>query len=231
MVLLGAAVNAAAIFLGSAIGLLFKKRIPERMQKTLTAALGLCVVFIGFKGAMDGGTLLIVSLSLVLGGLLGEWLDIDRRLNQFGAFLQKRISKNPESTFGEGFVSSTLFVCIGAMAIVGAIDAGMKGDFGTYYTKALLDGVTVLIMTASLGFGCFFSGVVLLVYEGALTLAAQFIAGFLTEQMITELSCVGSILVLAIGLNLLKITKIKVANLLPAAFLPIVFCLISNIFI
>lgn len=231
MVLLGAAVNAAAIFLGSAIGLLFKKGIPERMQKTLTAALGLCVVFIGFKGAMDGGTLLIVSLSLVLGGLLGEWLDIDRRLNQFGAFLQKKISKNPESTFGEGFVSSTLFVCIGAMAIVGAIDAGMKGDFGTYYTKALLDGVTVLIMTASLGFGCFFSGVVLLVYEGALTLAAQFIAGFLTEQMITELSCVGSILVLAIGLNLLKITKIKVANLLPAAFLPIVFCLISNIFI
>lgn len=230
MVLLGAAVNAAAIFFGSAVGLLFKKGIPERMQKTLTAALGLCVVFIGFKGAMDGGTLLIVSLSLVLGGLLGEWPDIDRRLNQFGAFLQKKISKNPESTFGEGFVSATLFVCVGAMAIVGAIEAGMKGDFGTYYTKALLDGVTVLIMTASLGFGCFFSGVVLLVYEGALTLAAQFIAGFLTEQMITELSCVGSILVLAIGLNLLKITKIKVANLLPAAFLPIVFCLISDIF-
>lgn len=230
MVLLGAAVNATAIFFGSAVGLLFKKGIPERMQKTLTAALGLCVVFIGFKGAMDGGTLLIVSLSLVLGGLLGEWPDIDRRLNQFGAFLQKKISKNPESTFGEGFVSSTLFVCVGAMAIVGAIEAGMKGDFGTYYTKALLDGVTVLIMTASLGFGCFFSGVVLLVYEGALTLAAQFIAGFLTEQMITELSCVGSILVLAIGLNLLKITKIKVANLLPAAFLPIVFCLISDIF-
>lgn len=230
MVLLGAAVNAAAIFFGSAVGLLFKKGIPERMQKTLTAALGLCVVFIGFKGTMDGGTLLIVSLSLVLGGLLGEWPDIDRRLNQFGAFLQKKISKNPESTFGEGFVSATLFVCVGAMAIVGAIEAGMKGDFGTYYTKALLDGVTVLIMTASLGFGCFFSGVVLLVYEGALTLAAQFIAGFLTEQMITELSCVGSILVLAIGLNLLKITKIKVANLLPAAFLPIVFCLISDIF-
>ena len=147
MVLLGAAVNATAIFFGSAVGLLFKKGIPERMQKTLTAALGLCVVFIGFKGAMDGGTLLIVSLSLVLGGLLGEWPDIDRRLNQFGAFLQKKISKNPESTFGEGFVSSTLFVCVGAMAIVGAIEAGMKGDFGTYYTKALLDGVTVLIMT------------------------------------------------------------------------------------
>lgn len=228
MVLLGAAVNAAAIFFGSAIGLLFKKGIPKRMQQTLTAALGLCVVFIGFKGAMDGGSLLIVSLSLVIGGLLGEWIDLDRRLNQFGAFLQKKISKNSESSFGEGFVSATLFVCVGAMAIVGAIDAGMKGDFGTYYTKALLDGVTVLIMTASLGFGCFFSGVVLLLYEGLLTLAAQFVAGFLTEQMITELSCVGSLLVLAIGLNLLKITKIKVANLLPAAFLPIVFCLISS---
>lgn len=227
MVLLGAAVNAAAIFLGSAIGLLFKKGIPERMRQTLTVALGLSVVFIGLKGAVDGGSLMIVALSLVFGGLLGEWMDIDRQLNRFGAFLQKKVSKNSESTFGEGFVSATLFVCVGAMAIVGAIDAGMKGDFGTYYTKALLDGVTVLIMTASLGFGCFLSGVVLLLYEGALTLAAQFIAGFLTEQMITELSCVGSILVLAIGLNLLKITKIRVANLLPAAFLPILFCLIS----
>ncbi len=227
MLLLGAAVNAAAIFFGSAVGLLFKKGISERMQKTLTAALGLSVVFIGIKGAVGGGSLWIVSLSLVLGGLLGEWMDIDRRLNQFGVFLQKKISKKSESTFGEGFVSATLFVCVGAMAIVGAIDAGMKGDFGTYYTKALLDGVTVLIMTASLGFGCFFSGVVLLLYEGALTLGAQFVAGFLTETMIAELSCVGSVLVLAIGLNLLKITKIKVANLLPAAFLPIVFCLLS----
>lgn len=228
MVLFGAAVNAAAIFIGSAVGLLFKKGIPERMRKTLTAALGLCVVFIGFKGMTDGENFLITALSLVVGGLLGEWIDLDRRLNQFGAFLQRKLAKNSDSAFGEGFVSATLFVCVGAMAIVGAIEAGMKGDFGTYYTKALLDGVTVLIMTASLGFGCFLSGVVLLLYECALTLAAQFIAGFLTEQMIAELSCVGSILVLAIGLNLLKITKIKTANLLPAAFLPIVFCLIAD---
>ncbi len=225
MVLLGAAVNAAAIFLGAAIGLLFKKGLSERMQQMLTNALGLCVVFIGFKGALDGDNLLITALSLVLGGLLGEWIDIDRRLNQFGAFLQKKLTKNPDSTFGEGFVSATLFVCVGAMAIVGAIEAGMKGSFDTYYTKALLDGVTILIMTASLGVGCILSGVVLFVYEGALTLSAQFVSAFLTETMIAEMSCVGSILVLAIGLNLLKITKIKVANLLPAAFLPILFCL------
>ena len=225
MVLLGAAVNAAAIFIGSAFGMLFKKGISERVQQTLTAALGLCVLFIGVQGALAGENLMIEALSLVLGALLGEWIDLDRHLNRFGAFLQKKIAKKDNSSFGEGFVSSTLFVCVGAMAIVGAIEAGMQGRFDTYYTKALLDGVTVLIMTASLGFGCFFSGVVLLVYEGALTLSAQFVSAFLTDTMITEMSSVGSLLILAIGLNLLKITKIKVANLLPAAFLPILFCL------
>lgn len=226
MVLLGAAVNAAAIFIGSALGLLFKKGIPERVQQTLTAALGLCVLFIGVQGALAGENLMIEALSLVFGALLGEWIDLDRHLNRFGAFLQKKIAKNDKSSFGEGFVSSTLFVCVGAMAIVGAIEAGMQGRFDTYYTKALLDGVTVLIMTASLGFGCFFSGAVLFVYEGVLTVSAQFVSVFLTDSMITEMSSVGSLLILVIGLNLLKITKIKVANLLPAAFLPILFCLI-----
>lgn len=225
MVLLGAAVNAAAIFIGAAMGMLFKKGIPERVQKTLTAALGLCVLFIGIQGALAGEALLIEVLSLVLGALLGEWIDLDRHLNRFGAFLQKKLTKNDQSSFGEAFVSSTLFVCVGAMAIVGAIEAGMQGKFDTYYTKALLDGVTVLIFTSSLGFGCFFSGVVLFVYEGALSLAAKFVSAFLTEAMITEMSAVGSILILAIGLNLLNVTKIKVANLLPAAFLPILFCL------
>ena len=208
MVLLGAAVNAAAIFIGAGLGMLFKKGIPERVQKTLTAALGLCVLFIGIQGA-----------------LAGEWIDLDRHLNRFGAFLQKKLTKNDQSSFGEAFVSSTLFVCVGAMAIVGAIEAGMQGKFDTYYAKALLDGVTVLIFTSSLGFGCFFSGVVLFVYEGALSLAAKFVSAFLTEAMITEMSAVGSILILAIGLNFLNVTKIKVANLLPAAFLPILFCL------
>lgn len=226
MVLLGAAVNAAAIFIGAGLGLLFKKGIPERMQKTLTAALGLCVVFIGIQGALKGEQLLIEVLSLVLGALLGEWIDLDRRLNRFGAFLQKKLTKNDQSSFGEAFVSSTLFVCVGAMAIVGAIEAGMRGKFDTYYTKALLDGVTILIFTSTLGFGCFFSGAVLFVYEGALSLAAQFVSAFLSDAMITEMSAVGSILILAIGLNLLNVTKIKVANLLPAAFLPILFCLL-----
>lgn len=228
MVLLGAAVNAAAIFIGAGLGLLFKKGIPERMQKTLTAALGLCVVFIGIQGALKGEQLLIEVLSLVLGALLGEWIDLDRRLNRFGAFLQKKLTKNDQSSFGEAFVSATLFVCVGAMAIVGAIEAGMQGKFDTYYTKALLDGVTILIFTSTLGFGCFFSGAVLFVYEGALSLAAQFVSAFLSDAMITEMSAVGSILILAIGLNLLNVTKIKVANLLPAAFLPILFCLLPR---
>lgn len=225
MVLIGAAVNAAAIFLGAAIGALFKKGISERMQQTLTVGLGLCVLFIGVKGALEGENLLITALSMVIGALIGEGINLDKHLNRFGAFLQKKLAKNDQSSFGESFVSATLFVCVGAMAIVGAINAGMKGSFDTYYTKALLDGVTVFIMAASLGFGCFFAGIVLFVYEGALTLCASFVAAFLTDAMIAEMSCVGSLLIIAIGLNVLKITKIKVANLLPAAFLPILLCL------
>lgn len=158
MKLIGAAVNCGAVFLGSLLGLLFKKGIPERVQKSLNYALSLCVLYIGIKGSLKGENTLIAALSLAIGTIIGELIDIDRHLNKFGDFLQKKLSRNTEnSSFGEGFVNATLFTCVGAMAIVGAIEAGMQGSFSTYYAKALLDCFFVMIMTTTFGIGCFLS--------------------------------------------------------------------------
>lgn len=226
MKLIGAAVNCGAVFLGSLLGLLFKKGIPERVQKSLNYALSLCVLYIGIKGSLKGENTLIAALSLAIGTIIGELIDIDRHLNKFGDFLQKKLSRNTDnSSFGEGFVNATLFTCVGAMAIVGAIEAGMQGSFSTYYAKALLDCFFVMIMTTTFGIGCFFSGIIVFVYEAILTLGAGFLSSFLSDSMINEMSCVGSVLIIAIALNTMKVTKIKVANLLPSAFMPLLLCL------
>lgn len=225
MVLIGAAVNAAAIFAGSLLGLIFRKGIPERVQSGLNNALALCVLFIGIQGCLKGEKPLVTALSLAVGSLIGAGIDIDKQLNRFGSFLQKKVAKNSADTFGQGFVSAMLFTCVGAMAIVGAIEAGMQNSFDTYYAKALLDGVFILIMTAAMGFGCFFSGFVVFAYEALLTMAASFVSVFLTESMIAEMSCVGSIIVIAIALNTMQVTKIKIGNLLPSAFMPLLLCL------
>lgn len=225
MVLLGAAINSAAILAGGVIGLLLKKGVPEKVQKTLMYAMALCVMIIGIKGALKSENTLIMVISMALGALIGEIIDIDDKLNRFGNFLQKKLSGNSEnSRFGEGFVTSTLYVCVGAMAIVGAIEAGMKGDLTTYYAKSLLDGVAVFIFTASLGAGCILSAAVVFLYEGLLTLGASYVSVLLTDTIINEMSAVGSLIIIAIALNMLNITKIKVGNLILATFFPILLC-------
>lgn len=208
MKLIGAAVNCGAVFLGSLLGLLFKKGIPEHVQKSLNYALSLCVLYIGIKGSLKGENTLIAALSLAIGTIIGELIDIDRHLNKFGDFLQKKLSRNTEnSSFGEGFVNATLFTCVGAMAIVGAIEAGMQGSFSTYYAKALLDCFFVMIMTTTFGIGCFFSGIIVFVYEAILTLGAGLLSSFLSDSMVNEMSCVGSVLIIAIALNTMKAQK------------------------
>lgn len=225
MVLLGAAINAAAIFLGGGLGLLLKKGLPQKIQNTLMAAMALCVLIIGVKGALKTENILITVISMAAGAVIGEVIDIDAALNKFGNFLQRKFIKSSEnSTFGEGFVTTTLYVCVGAMAIVGAIEAGMKGDLSTYYAKSLLDAVAVLIFTSTLGAGCLLSGVVVFLYEGLMTFGASYISGFLTDTIINEMSAVGSLIIIAIALNMLKITKIKVGNLVLATFFPIILC-------
>lgn len=225
MVLIGALVNAIATAAGGIIGVFLKKGIPEKIKQGLSVATGLCVVIIGIQGALKTENFLIMIISICVGVVIGELIDIDGKMNKFGDFLQNKLSKNKESTFGEGFVTSTLLICTGSMAIVGAIEAGMKGDFTTYYAKSILDGLNVMIFATTLGAGCIFSAPVLFLYQGGMTLAARYVSFLLTDQMINEMSAVGSLIIIAIGLNMLKITKIKIGNFILATFVPILLCL------
>ena len=225
MIFLGVIINSVAIAIGSIVGFLFKKKIPQKLATMLNNALALGVIYVGISGLVKSSNMLVVVLSLCVGAIIGEIIDFDRIFNKFGDFLQKKFSKNENSQFSEAFVSSSMLCCIGAMAIVGAIESGMMGNHEIYYTKALLDGIIVVLMSASLGIGCLFSAFSVLIYEGVLTATANFIAIHLSNIMIENMSVVGSVIILAIGINMLGLTKIKIGNLILAPFLPILFCL------
>lgn len=226
MILLGVIVNAAAIVIGGALGLLFSRGVPERLSRTLVQALGLCVLYVGIRGSLSGEKILVAILSIIIGALIGELLDLDALLKRLGDHLQSRLSKGKDSSlFGEAFINASLFVCVGAMAIVGSLQSGLNGNHEVLFSKALLDGVFALIMSSALGIGVCFAAVPLFIYQAALTLTAGFVSGYLTPAVISEINCVGSLLIVAIALNILDLTKIKVANLLPAPFLPILLSL------
>lgn len=226
MALFSSIVNGLTIIAGAVIGVLLKKGLPERVSKGIMQGMALCVLAIGIKGIFDGENFLITILSVAVGGLLGHWLDIDRYLERLGGFLQRKLTKKEGgSTFGEGFVTATLLVCVGAMAITGALDSGIRGDHTTLLAKSLIDFCSCMILASSLGMGVALAGVACFVYQGAIALGGSAVAGFLTEAMIGEMSCVGSLLIVAIALNMLGMTKIKVVNFIPACFLPLVFCL------
>ena len=228
MVLLSSIVNGCTIIAGALLGTLLKKGLPERISKGVMQGMALCVLAIGIQGIFDGENFLITILSIALGGGLGYWIDIDRHLTRFGDWLQGKFSKGQSgSSFGEGFVTATLMVCIGAMAITGALDSGIRGDNTTIFAKSILDFVTCLVLASSMGIGVALAGPACFLYQGAIALGGSAIAGFLTESMIYDMSCVGSLLIIAIALNMLGLTKIKVANLIPACFLPLIFCLFN----
>lgn len=226
MVLLSSIVNGITIIAGALIGVLLKKGLPQRVSDGVMHGMALCVLAIGIKGFFDGENMLISILSIAIGGALGHLLDLDRYLNRFGAFMQRRLTKGESgSTFGEGFVTATLLVCVGAMAITGALDSGIRGDNTTIFAKSLIDFVSCMIMASTLGIGVAFAGVACFLYQGAIALSGSAIASFLTDAMIGEMTCVGSILIVAISLNMLGLTRIKVVNFIPACFLPLIFCL------
>ena len=226
MVLLSSIVNGCTIILGALLGALLKKGLPERITKGVMQGMALCVLAIGIRGIFDGENFLITILSIALGGALGYAIDLDRHLTRFGDWVQKKMAKG-ESTFGEGFVTATLMVCIGAMAITGALDSGIRGDNTTLFAKSMLDFVTCLVLASSMGIGVALAGPACFLYQGAIALGGSAIAGFLTDSMVNEMSCVGSLLIIAIALNMLGLTKIKVVNLIPACFLPLIFCLFN----
>lgn len=225
MTFTGVAVNAAGIFLAGLTGSLLKKGMPERVTNTLMSALGLCVLFVGLTGFDASMDIIILVLSLALGALAGELLDIDGKLNSAGDALQKKIQKKGKDNIAEGFVSATLFVCTGAMAIAGGIESGSQGTWDTYLAKSSIDILVVFVMAATKGAGCALAAFPCFIYEALLTIFSGFISGFLTAQIISQMSVTGSVLIAGIGLNLLGITRIRIANFIFAPFLPAVFYL------
>jgi len=211
----GALINAAAILAGGGIGLLFKGKISAKISENITRAIGLCVCIIGISGALKGDLMLLVA-SLALGTVAGEWIDIDGGLNKLGMWLQKKLTRKDEkSTFAEGFVAATLLFCVGAMAIVGSIESGIRNDQSIIITKSILDGITSIALASSLGFGVLFSAGAILIYQGSIEIFAGYLQNVLTDGLVTQISSVGGLLILGIGLNMVLNAKIRVANLLP----------------
>ena len=225
----GAVVNFLLVAIGGGVGTFLKRGIPDKLRKTLTHGMALCVLYIGITGLFSEEKIkpLVVILSVAAGALLGELIDLDKYLNKLGLFLQKKFEKGEsESRFAEGFVTATMVFCIGAMTIVGAIDSGIKGNNTVLYSKSLIDMVTALVFASTMGAGVIFSAFPVLIIEGALTILASFVAPVLSVSVIEHIGVVGSLIIIAIGLNLLEITKIKIINLMPAVFFPLALCYI-----
>lgn len=224
--MLGTVVNTAAVLVGASIGLLIKKGIPKRIGDSLMKALGLCTIYIGISGAFKGENTLVMIISMVLGTLIGEAIDIDKHVNSGVRKIENKFSKGKgENTISQGFITASLLFCIGSMTIVGAMNAGLLGDNTMLYTKSTLDFCSSIIFGSTLGIGVLFAGGFVLVYQGGLTLLAIAAAPLLSTTVINEMTCVGSLVIIATGLNLLGITKLKLMNYIPAMFLPILLCL------
>ena len=216
----GVFVNTATVLMGSIIGLICKKGIPERLSNAVMTAIGLCTIAIGFTGILDGENTLVLIISMVLGVLIGELLDIDGHVNRLVERVAgKAAGAGKASQISQGFITACLLFCIGAMTIVGSLNAGLRGDNEMLLTKSLLDFISSIMLAATLGIGVLFSATFVLVFQGAIVLLAQFLAPVLSEACIAELTCAGSLMILALGLNIVGITKIKVINFLPALVL------------
>lgn len=226
--LIGTLVNTATVIAGSLIGLFLGNILPKRLQDTVMKGLGLCTLFIGVTGLMGGENTLITVLSMAIGAVIGELLDLDGHLNRFAEKLEKRFKRDGGRTsLAEGFVTASLVFCVGAMTIMGALNDGLTGDHTMLFTKATLDFISSIIFASSLGLGVLLAAAAVLVIEGGIACLAGVMAPLLQYDaaVIPEMTVVGSLLIVGLGLNLLGITKLKVMNYLPAIFLPILLCL------
>lgn len=212
--MLGTIVNALAICIGTLVGVILRSGIPNKYKETSVAALGLAIVLIGLKGAWETNNALILIAALVLGGIMGEALGIEDRLHLFGQRAERYLGKG--GNVGEAFVTATLVYCVGAMAIMGSLQSGLSGNHETLFAKSLLDGISSVFFASTLGVGVALSAVSVFIYQGAITLGAKWLSVLISAPMISEMNAVGGILVVAIGLNILEIKKIRVGNLLPA---------------
>lgn len=241
MVGTGTLVNMAAIIAGAGLGTLARGGLPDRIRRTTLQGTGLAVLFVGISGALvqmfkiDGGAInstngMLMIMSLVIGSLIGSALNLEQRLENIGGILQRLFRRGgDQSTFVEGFVSATILYCVGAMAILGAIEDGLTGNATTLYAKSILDGTVAIFFTATLGSGVFLSALSVGIYQGAITLLAGTLQPYLSDTLVSQMSLVGSVLIAGIGLNFLLEKKIAIGNLLPAVFIPVLFAIMQSI--
>lgn len=235
---MGTLINTAAIIVASAIGMIFKKGLPKTYQTVIMTTLGLALAVISIGWFLqdflvveaDGLSTrydLLIMVSLILGTLVGEIIDIDGRLNRFAYGVEKKYNLPP---LAKGFISATLIFCVGALAIVGSIQDGLYGDSTTLIFKSTLDFITAMMLTTVFGIGVMFSALSVLLYQGSITLLAMASANFLTDPMIASMTMVGNIILVAMGINFMEIKKIRVANMLPALIVPILYFVVIGLF-
>ena len=225
--MLGTYVNTVAIIAGSLLGLLLKGGIAKNTAASVMHGIGLAVMLIGLQGAFKTEALLLVIGSMAVGTLIGEYLRVEDRLEGLGKRLGALV-RGGEDGFAAGFVTASLVYCVGAMAIVGSLESGLAGNHQTLFAKSALDGVASIIFASTLGIGVLFSSISVLVYQGGITLTASMARQFLTPEVVNEMSAVGGLLILAIGINLLEIRKLKIGNMLPALFMPLFYYSVRN---
>jgi len=224
--MLGTIVNTLAVAAGGAIGLLLKKGIPQKITDAVMQGLALCVIFMGVSGALEGSKTLAMIVAMALGAVVGTLLDLDGRLNKLGDTIEAKMGPGGQGRIATGFVTASLLYCVGALSIVGSLQSGLTGDHSMLYTKSMLDFISSIVLCASLGVGVILSAVTLFLYQGVITLLAQALAPILTDAVIAEMTCVGSLLIIGMGLNMLGVTKIKIMNYVPAIFIVIGLCFI-----
>lgn len=224
--MLGTIVNTVAVIIGSALGMLLKKGLPHRMADTLMKGLGLCTLFLGISGSLKGQNSLILIISMVVGTIIGDGIDLEDKINRLGRWLEDKFKgKNSKQvSIAEGFVTASLLFCVGAMAIIGSLQSGLQGNHEILFNKSMLDFVAAIIFASTLGVGVMFAAAFVFVYQGAITILAQWISPFLSENVIAEMTCVGSVIIIGLALNMIGITKLKVMNYVPAIFIPIILC-------
>lgn len=226
--MLGTLVNCATVIVGGLVGMVVKKGISDKLGNSIMYALALCVMYIGISGALDGENVLITILSLAIGTIIGETIDLDKHLNSFANNLERRIkgkdAGDGDNMIARGFVSASLLFCVGAMTVVGSLQSGLSGNHETLFAKSLIDGIAAMVLSSTMGIGVVLSSLFVLMYQGAITLCAGFLEPILTETVVNEMTCVGSLLIVGISLNMLGITKLKLMNYIPAIFMPILIC-------
>lgn len=228
--MLGTIVNVLAISIGGFLGIILKKGIPEGYKKTIMQGLGLSVFVVGLSGTFKSENILIMITCVAVGSILGEAMAIEKKLEAMGNWLEKRFNNGGQGTIAKGFVTASLIYCVGAMAIVGSLESGLTGNHETLFAKSLIDGISAIIFSSTMGIGVVFSSIAVLIYQGLITLSASLMKPFLVEGVINEMTAIGGLLIMGISLNILEIKKINVGNMLPAVFLPILYPLLMSLF-